>query len=309
VVTRLLLRLSGLYSPDVLTTAYRWEKPVDALDGKDIVLFASYAPAGALRPYTQAYVSAFRDEGFFVVLILIADDPNVVVNHSACGGADAILVRGNAGFDFAAWATALRLLPSLWNARMIVLANDSVFGPFSGFSSLVRRLRHSVGDIVGLTESAQIRRHLQSYFFAMKTGALRSERIRHFWKRVRNLPSKRAVINAYEVQFLAYAERAGLRSEALFPLQLPRRRSRRAKSPTHDYWRKLIATGFPFMKVDLLRDTPVDTTGWPKFLREHGVDIDPIVKHLLTVAPNSEALVALKGLDANREVDHGTRAG
>jgi lipopolysaccharide biosynthesis protein len=290
-LTKYVHRLQRPFARPVLSTPYRWEKAAKVLDGKDIVLFASYAPSGALRQYTQSYVSALRDQGFYVVLILIVDDLGVAVDRAACGDADAILVRGNAGFDFAAWGAALELMPSAWNAGLVVFANDSVFGPFAGFPAMVERLRASTADVIGLTESTQKKRHLQSYFLALKPGALRSAGMQQFWRRVRNLPTKREVIHAYEIQFLAHAERAGLRAEALFPLAV---RPRRAKSPTHDYWRKLIESGFPFLKVDLLREAPADITGWAAFLTERGVDIAPIVNHLRAVAPHAESLRELE---------------
>jgi hypothetical protein len=71
-------------------------------------------------------------------------------------------------------------------------------------------------------------------------------------------------------------ERAGLRALALYPA------IERESNPTLMFWRELIMSGFPFLKVQLLRDNPlqVDLTGWDSLVRERGFDPDLVRDHL-----------------------------
>jgi lipopolysaccharide biosynthesis protein len=60
--------------------------------------------------------------------------------------------------------------------------NDSVFGPTNdaAFSELLKRIRNSGADFIGLTESFERCWHLQSYFLAVKSPALSSVAFREF---------------------------------------------------------------------------------------------------------------------------------
>jgi len=72
-----------------------------------------------------------------------------------------------------------------------------------------------------------------------------------------------------------------LRCEALFPAAM----WKRSVNPTHVFWRELIESGFPFVKVELLRDNPIaqDISDWPQVLVKYGGDIETIAKHLESI--------------------------
>jgi lipopolysaccharide biosynthesis protein len=122
----------------------------------------------------------------------------------------------------------------------VVTANDSLYGPFAGFAGLVARLRASAADVVGLTESLEIRRHFQSYLLAFKPRALRSAAFRAFWRGVR-VGGRQEVIDRYELALVDRMEAAGLTAEALFPAGQGR------NNPTLTDWRALIVDGFPYI--------------------------------------------------------------
>ena len=128
-------------------------------------------------------------------------------------------MRQNEGYDFAAWAHVARDL-DVCRARCLCLVIDSVVGPLNAerFSALFARIRASDAHLVGLTESLQISRHLQSYFLVAKAEAVAA--LLGFLAGVKAYREKHAVIVAYEVPLLQHFLRAGLRGEAL----LPRRR-------------------------------------------------------------------------------------
>ncbi|MDQ3777143.1 MAG: hypothetical protein M3461_23705 [Pseudomonadota bacterium] len=219
----------------------------------EVCIFVTYSPTRMISQTTLRYIEALRQSGMKLLLIAATDDLRGPANVNI-SGLSGLIVRGNHGYDFAAWATALAILPDLWNVRMLVLTNDSVYGPTSqsALNDVLERTRQSTSDIIGLTENHQGTHHIQSYFIALKRRALMSDQVRHFWDNVRSHSGKQMVIDRYEIAFLAQCERGQLTHEILFPL--PHALPHQAGNPTLIHWRSLAAQGFPFIKAQLLRD-------------------------------------------------------
>lgn len=265
-----------------------WHKPLPAsVEGLDVCLFVSYAASGELKPHVATYLAALRQEGFLVLAIAAMETDLAAPAGKAawCAAADAFVARQNAGYDFGAWAAILNTEPRLWQAASLTLANDSVFGPFDGFREVMNRIRRSRADVVALVETLQRKRHFQSFFMTFKNEALRSNEMKKFWNAVRNLKEKSDVITRYELELTTVCERANLTLEILFPLdavapRLPRNIAR--LNPTHHLWRQLIDAGFPFIKIELLRDNPAGARidGWQKILREGNAEVKIIEQTL-----------------------------
>ncbi len=246
----------------------------------ELALFVTHAPAGVLKPHVAPYLAALDEAGVAVLLIVAADRP-VDVADEVLALTAATMVRRNAGYDFAAWAHALKLHPEAWGASTLYLVNDSLFGPSTpaAFARLVARVRASDADLVGLTESHERGWHVQSYFLALRQALLATGTVQGFFAGVVNLADKDAVIQTYEVRLAALAEQTGHRVEVLFP-------SPAAMNPALFDWRGLLAAGFPFVKLLLLRgDFPfVDTTGWREALVAAGFDMGLVEATLAAAA-------------------------
>jgi lipopolysaccharide biosynthesis protein len=204
----------------------------------------------------------------------------------------AVLVRRNIGLDFCAWREGLELfgLPRD-NTESLLLANDSVYGPLQPLAPLLARIVTGDADVWGLTDSEQIRFHLQSYFLAVGATAMRSDAWRRFWDGVRPFPSKHLMIRRYEIGLTQSLTRAGLRCRAVWPIAdmaLPNRASRTV-NPTHDLWRQLLDAGFPFIKRELVRDNPAriaDAAEWRKVVAGmDGARLAEIEQDLVRVRP------------------------
>jgi hypothetical protein len=206
------------------------------------------------------------------------------------------MIRRNIGYDFGAWSDAIDHfgLPRA-GTQELILANDSVFGPLTPLEAVLGRLDYDKADIWGLTESWQVRYHLQSFFLAFGPTALRSPVFTKFWRSVRPVPAKTYIVRTYEIGVTQVMIKGGLRCEALWTyesllrrvdtasfealiketetnagkvdpilrnrkLQILRLRDavarRVALNPTADLWRHLLLAGFPFIKRELLRDNP-----------------------------------------------------
>ncbi|HEY1933312.1 MAG TPA: rhamnan synthesis F family protein [Acetobacteraceae bacterium] len=286
-----------------------------------VAIFVHFDRRGALAEHVINYVRALRDSGFSVVFVTNSGKrfrPDALATlQPLCSG---IIVRRNVGYDFGAIHDALELLglPRPETERLLI-ANDSVYGPFAALDRVIERTDFEVADLWGATESWQRRYHLQSYFLLAGRRALTSEAWRKFWNRVRQVSSKDWVVAHYEVGLTQRMLRAGLRCSAIWgyhdlleqvampvetdedaepessdPFRLMRvqafRRLRSAAAhqvplnPTADLWRQLLLAGFPFLKMELLlsnaTDVP-DIADWRGVLADlPGADVAVIERDL-----------------------------
>jgi len=263
-------------APRAPETKHVWARACPDLTGREACLFAAYIPHGRLSRSQERYLKALRQEGLTVVLAAAVDRFDPLCSAHLCGSADAVLLRENRGFDFASWATVIDSVPSVWNARMLVLANDSVFGPSRSFGRLMERIRRSEDDVIGLTQSREHKWHLQSYFLVFKEQALGTRGLRKYWGGIKALAEKWSVVFEYEVGITSHCRSLGLSCSALFSGGDVEVRSGEPGegNPTHRRWRELIGQGFPFIKAELLHSNPVNVSlaGWDRMLFEHGFD-------------------------------------
>jgi hypothetical protein len=239
-----------------------WRVP-GSLEGRLVCLFAVYSHDGYVSNSTLWLVRALRAAGLLVICIVASRNSGIPYGDEEieCEG---LVSRDNDGYDFASWALGLQILPSIWLAKVIVFANDSIFGPLSQrrLDAVLRRIEASPSDYIALTQSWQVAHHFQSYFFALKERALRHPDVRRFWATLQCVKTREQAILGYEIPMLDMMTRFQLGCEALFPLN--DRDFEKDVNPTLDHWRALIDGGFPFIKVQTLRDdiTGVDKRGW-----------------------------------------------
>lgn len=244
-------------------------KPLGLPADSEVALLVTHSRSGKIKPHVLPYMRALKAAGLGVFLIATVDRP-VDLPTELLELADAVMVRRNAGYDFGAWAHALRLHPKLYGARALYLLNDSVLPARdeSRIAALVDRVRASQADLVGLTESHEWRWHIQSYFLAVKPRLLTSRAFHGFMNDIRLLTRKDHVIRAYEVRLAEMTEQVGCDVDLLYP-------SPTAINPTLFGWRALVAAGMPFVKILLLRGQfeQIDTGGWRHVLADAGFDV------------------------------------
>ncbi|MGU3547185.1 rhamnosyltransferase WsaF family glycosyltransferase [Methylobacterium sp. A52T] len=249
---------------------------------RDVCVLVTYSRDGSIYPHTRFYLEALQANNIDVILAVVTDGLNQPLpsfTESAAG----LVVRINHGWDFAAWATVLAAIPDVWSARSLILTNDSIFGPTdaSQFQELLRRMRASEADIIALTDSYQAQHHLMSFFTVLKNRALTSKHIHNFWNNIRSIRDKQTVINCYELSSKQLVTQADLRCEVMFPTK---KRADRDRNPTLEDWRGLIESGFPFVKVQLLRERDrlgyCNTEGWRELLAGNPPLLDAIDAYL-----------------------------
>jgi lipopolysaccharide biosynthesis protein len=261
---------------DPADVPFKWLNEPGDLTGRNVCLFVTYDRTGRITPHVYLHAKAWAERGYDVVLLVALDDLITFDSTQDTKLFSGVMLRQNAGYDFGAWAAGIRALPSLSNAQSLVTLNDSIYGPMRGFDELVHRLCEAPADVVGLTESFDICRHFQSFLLVFNSGALQSEVFWEFWKSVR-LGDRAHVIDSYELTLAKRMESGGLTTMALFPGD-----PHRLGNPTIDHWRRLIRGGFPYIKVQLIRENPrrKDISDWPDIVAAHGYDTSVIFDHL-----------------------------
>ena len=266
--------------------------------GPRVALVCHFDRHGTLREDLPAYLAALGAAGLSVVLVSNAGYLAPSALERLRGLVACVLVRRNVGYDFGAWRDALEHLglPRA-DTQFLLLANDSVYGPFAPLAPLLARMDFAVADLWGMTDSLQVRPHLQSYFLAVGSRALHSTAWSAFWRGVRPVPSKHWLIRWQEIGLTQRLLAAGFSYRALFPYgeliarATPRTKRFRAAlagttplNPSVELWRELLAAGFPFIKRELLRDNPTraaDLGDWREQVHAHfDADTGPIERDL-----------------------------
>ncbi|TCT07787.1 rhamnan synthesis F family protein [Aquabacter spiritensis] len=275
----------------VLEAGFRVVRLAPIETARPLCLLVTYAPDGRPFPHTLRLCGDLRRAGLTLILIVATDRPDLDCLDPGPDVVDGLVVRANEGYDFAAWAATLRHIPEAWDAAELWFANDSVYHSAPALAELLQRARQSPAAAVALTGSTQIAPHFQSYFFLLKPAALTRAPVREFWWGVRAHADKNAVIRAYEVGQKAMLEAAGVEVDILFPAS-----AGGAENQLQTGWRALLDEGFPFVKIELLRDNPhgADLTGWRDLLAARGFSVEDIAFHLGARADGAAALLALK---------------
>jgi lipopolysaccharide biosynthesis protein/glycosyltransferase involved in cell wall biosynthesis len=237
---------------------------------KAMALLVTHSPDGTLKPHVPHYIESLAKQGIATILIVAADAP-FAVEPTDLKEVAGLFIRRNEGFDFAAWAHILRLHPTLYDIDSLLMANDSVIGPFNDrmFSRTIDEIRQSDVEVIGLTDSYENCWHIQSYFLFFKKTALRSQRLRDFFSAIVSHSTKIRVIHSYELELSRVLMDGGLKCGALFPTD-----STLNNNSTIYRWHSLIDAGFPFVKVTTIRDPypGLHVSGWRRVLKANGYD-------------------------------------
>lgn len=207
---------------------------------------------GKLSAHALDYMRALKRNGLYVYLLGASlGDPDQV-NDPGPEFCDAFAARANDGHDFAIWAAAIKRVPQIWQAKSLLLANDSVVVSSSLLDVALRRLQNSAYDVTGATESPIGGCHLQSYFIHLNRKALEKSEVRRFWDAVLSWKDKSRIITLYEIGMTSKFVSAGLTCGALY--MVGRAPADPNYNPAIHSWKDLIKSGSPFLKVQVVRD-------------------------------------------------------
>ncbi|GAC1343961.1 MAG: hypothetical protein NVSMB18_20720 [Acetobacteraceae bacterium] len=280
----------------------KWPAERAAL-GAIVCVFAHFDAEGRVRADVLHHLASMAAYGVSVVFVsnsgALRPDAMTALQEICAG----VIVRRNVGYDFGAWREGIEDLDLPRKAtRLVILANDSVYGPVQPIDRLIGAVDTELADVWSCTDSEEIAYHLQSYWLAFSRRAMESEAWARFWAGVIPTASKHRVIRKYEIGLTEWFGRAGFRCKAVWDRDalleaMPEAASVAAReqqeritaklafgrglNPVAELWRPLICSGFPFLKRELLEGNPagvVDIEEWRDVVRTlPGADASLIV--------------------------------
>jgi len=215
-----------------------------------IAVVAHYSQSDRVTESLAKYLNCLLDNSYSVILVSASESPDELIIDKNLKEKISILRKPNLGYDFGSWAVVLDKFPEILSAEKLLLTNDSLIGPMSDFSAIIKDLEESPFDITGITDNLQLQYHIQSYLMLFKSTALKNLNIQNFLKSVVHLGLKNDVILKYELGLTRTAQLSGLFVGAIFPWNII---VQPGKNPSLAGWKRLIDLGFPFLKREAVR--------------------------------------------------------
>lgn len=269
---------------------------------KTLCVLAHFDRDGVVDDYVVSYLQALDELGCETVFVSTAenlDDESIRKIMPFCSK---FIIKQNVGYDFASWRTGLAAVGDLSGYERLIVANDSVYGPLQDLPKVFAEMAGRNVAFWGITDSLKYGRHLQSYFLVYDKPVLQSEIFGEFWRKLPDYRHKYVVIIQGEVGLSRMLVAAGFDFAAYCPIETVQEGQQADAgtlgtkfrdpriSPTHRGWRALLRAGCPFLKIQLLRDNPMqvpDLDDWETVLGEvSGYDLDLIRNHLARVKGN-----------------------
>lgn len=254
-----------------------------------VCVFASFSKDGHIPHTVRWYLNQLASLNISVLFISTAphlDQESIDAVKSYC---HSIYIRDNVGYDFQSFREGLKLLIDE-PVELIILANDSVFGPFQPLSPLIEFGLAKNLDIWSATDSHEVAYHLQSYFMVIRGEVSKTKDFLRVWQMdeenlqaMATLPQKQQryyAIENFEVGYSQEYLRSGFKIGAMFQyehvaqlatkLYLDNLSQKQTKlgtkhstlllgpNPTQYLWHTLVAhMNFPFLKRNLVEMNPL----------------------------------------------------
>lgn len=224
--------------------------------GERLAIIASHGDTPRISRSLAALSRALRNAGYPVVLVRASDD-QTPLEWAAPDGVT-VLRKPNLGYDFGSWAVGLHHARRHLRRRHVLLANDSLAGPFAPIGHLIDAFEASTTDAWAAVASTEIDHHLQSYLLGFNGGVLADPALRTFFNTLPLEIDKQRIVQRYELGLSRL-----LRAEAytLTAAIEPELVAAGDANPTLLAWRGLLDQGFPFIKRSLLRDPTLAPDG------------------------------------------------
>lgn len=142
--------------------AHQVIKPVTPAD-RWFVYFV-YSPEGSLSAAHRFTLARLRDMNERVFVVVASKAPEAI-DQDLRSSADALYWKALSGYDFSAYALALRAVAAQSPHASALVLNDSVYGPFVDLRPFIER---SPWDLLGFTASSHTENHIQSYAFMLR---------------------------------------------------------------------------------------------------------------------------------------------
>ena len=254
------------------------------LKEKRCAVFAHYDAHNIVDDYVLRYLRELTKVVECIVFVSDCDlPPEELLKVSATTD---FQINGRHGeYDFGSYKRGYQLLAQekLQQYEELVLCNDSCYGPLTPLSELWDKAATIPADFWGLTRGTDrhFHKHIQSFFLVFKKGVFTSETFSVFMNSIKAEEYKMDVVEKHEVGLSQKLRTARFNGSALFdtPFQ--------DVNPPMACPFKIIKQGFPFIKVDLLRNNPLGVARLYKYNTYITGDLYKLIKkNLERTAPN-----------------------
>jgi rhamnosyltransferase len=249
---------------------------------KYLCLFAHFDKDNIIDEYVVHYIKnlfSLKIDIIFISNCKFLKDREIDKIKSSC---KKIIIRKGRARDFGSWKIGIGVLgEDIKNYDYLILANDSVYSPLNNnLKKILSFFENSQYDGFGITDSYEVKYHLQSYFLIFKKNIITSKVFNNFWQNFYFFNRKRTIIKKYEIglsqKLIKYGFKLGAyydywslissinKSHPYYSLIV-----NNFVNPTHFLWDKLLEKGCPFIKIELLRDNPSKISNvyqWEKIL-------------------------------------------
>lgn len=278
-------------------------------------VFSHFDSHSRVERYVFHYLQQLKACGYEIILVSTSPTLTQEDMRSLESVCNTVCLRENVGYDFGSFKAGIEFLKHHGaKVERLLVANDSVFGPFNDLRPLLRSMEQDDIDLYGLTDSHDHGYHLQSYFISYSARVYESPVFDSFWSSVDLISSttenfKQQIVHNYEVGGSQHFINAGCTYAVAFPYRdalerMFRRTLRRLElscdpktdvliqpgelvynlNASHCYWDELIDMGMPFIKRELLTKNPTatDVSNWPQKIAEvSSYDVSMILEALI----------------------------
>jgi SAM-dependent methyltransferase len=260
----------------------------------NICFFAHYDRDGRIAEHVVHYVKELQTAGFDIVFATAA-------KLSSCELAKiapyvlVTIVRDNVGHDFGSWSEAYRKHAPA-PCRLLLLCNDSVYGPLWDLKKTLAKLVSAEADFYGMVMSNEHVAHIQSWFILLTPRAHQSQAFKNFMTCRHEIHSRQDAIERFELRLTEMLESSGRTSHALYNPRKLKSLPKIASNPSHFLWQQLLDVyEVPFLKIALLQDNPMrlNLAAVPKVVRRHSEK--PLLAQMPLIAkPNGAAAFSIR---------------
>ena len=209
--------------------------------GDKVAMFATYMENGKMSPSVTQTLHELEINKWPVVVI------DTSLAEFTWPEWATVIRRPNTSQDWGSWATALNIMPGLWEAKTLLQINDSLVGPLYPMGSLLRLMDADDADYVGLVENPEISYHFSAMFVSYCNNSINKEPFKTFWKEISTVANKDDHIREHEIKLSTIAIQAGLRIRPLFTCEDVDVEF----SPLYNGAKKLLDAGCPLLKRTL----------------------------------------------------------
>ncbi len=235
----------------------------DCHGGDILCLLSTFDTCGVVYPHVFSYINELNRCGCDVHAVVTSPNLSQGNRDQLVKNCAQVIFRKNRGLDFGSWRAVLDPVKVNKKFRGVLLTNDSILGPLRNLDrefELIRKAGHSV---VGMTESDEFSRHLQSYFLYFPLEVFLIPRILNFWSGIRAICDKGRIIREYEIGISSILRSNGVELNAIYPLELLTERAKQMgtdfefherlaagmpMNPVLHFWEILLTDDFPFVK-------------------------------------------------------------